>query len=174
MTPIRKKESLQAELIGLEHLLSITPDDPIATPLLKGQIEEKRKEIKKLEEQIEGKVMVMPETEIFFGAGPVIGSNGIEAGFAGQVLKSSGYGYESFFRQVFWRIAKNRQAARRSGINFILNRIAQGFIWASIVTAQHFRFHYCGSINTDNGRSYRSYRSGSKRRPILCGCHLEF
>jgi hypothetical protein len=83
MTPIREKESLQAELSGLEHLLSITPNDPLATPLLKARIEEKKSKIQQLEE----KPPLMPETEIFFGQGPVIGSNGIEAKFAGEVLR---------------------------------------------------------------------------------------
>ena len=83
MTPLRKKEALQAELIGVVHLLSITPDDPLATPLLKGRAEELKNEIVKLED----KPPLIPETEIFFGQGAVIGSSGIEATFAGEVLK---------------------------------------------------------------------------------------
>ncbi|HEY5912139.1 MAG TPA: hypothetical protein VJA21_16165 [Verrucomicrobiae bacterium] len=83
MTPIREKESLQAELSGLEHLLSITPDDPLAKPLLQSRIEEKQSRIRQLEER----PPLTPETEIFFGQGPVIGSTGIEARFAGEVLR---------------------------------------------------------------------------------------
>ena len=82
MTTFRKKESLQTELIGLEHLYSITPDGPIAKPLLKSQIESLKIEIGK----IEANPLAAPETEIFFGQGPVIGSLGIEANFAGNVI----------------------------------------------------------------------------------------
>ena len=83
MTPIRKRESLQAELTGLEGLFSLTPDDPVATPLLKSRIVELYEEIQKLEKN----PPLSPETEIFFSAGPVIGSRGIEATFAGQVIR---------------------------------------------------------------------------------------
>src|SRR5215469_13725697 len=83
MTPARKKESLQAELTGLENLLSITPDDPLATPLLKGKIEETKTQIRQLDEN----PPLSPETEIFFGEGPVIGSIGIDAKFAGDILR---------------------------------------------------------------------------------------
>ncbi len=83
MTPIRKKEALKADLIGLENLLTITPEDPMATPLLKSRIEELKKEI----ETLEDKPPITPETEIFFGQGAVIGSDGIEATFAGKILE---------------------------------------------------------------------------------------
>ena len=82
MTPLRKKESLQADLVGIEGLLAITPDDPLATPLMQSRASELREEIAKTN----GVNTKIPETEIFFGQGPVIGSKGIEAKFAGQVL----------------------------------------------------------------------------------------
>lgn len=83
MTPIRKKESLQVELIGLQHLLEITPQDEMATPALKSRIQELLDEIKK----IETNPLLKPETELFFSAGPVIGSRGLEASFAGNILR---------------------------------------------------------------------------------------
>lgn len=84
MTPIRQKEALQAELIGLTHLLSITPEDPLATPLMKSRMAELETQIK----EIVDRPPILPETELFFGRGAVIGSMGIEAGFASEILKS--------------------------------------------------------------------------------------
>lgn len=84
MTPLRKKAALQADLVGLEHLLAVTPDDPLATPLMRSRVESLRSELKGLESQ---KSMV-PEAELFFAKGPVLGSRGIDSKFAGQVLDS--------------------------------------------------------------------------------------
>ncbi len=82
MTPLRQKETLQAELVGLESLLASTPEDPLATPLLRSRIEGLRTELQKAD----ARTPLIPETELFFGRGPVIGSQGIDAKFAGQVL----------------------------------------------------------------------------------------
>lgn len=38
-------DGLKAELVGLRHLLSITPDDPMATPMLKSKIAELEREL---------------------------------------------------------------------------------------------------------------------------------
>lgn len=46
-----EKEQLQVQLVGEEHLLSITPDDPIATPLLKSRIANLRKQLQELEKE---------------------------------------------------------------------------------------------------------------------------
>ena len=105
MTPIRKKESLQAELTGLEHLYSLTPDDPIAKPLLKSQIDAVKIELNKLE----ANPLAAPEAEIFFGQGPVIGSLGIEANFAGNVINK----FQNMVTNHF--AAKFRGVLRRTG-----------------------------------------------------------
>lgn len=109
MTPIRQKESLEAELSGLERLLSITPADPLATPLLQARIEEKKSRIRQLEE----KPPLTPETEIFFGQGPVIGSSGIEARFAGEVLRRFQDMVTNHFSAKF--VGGLRKSGRRRG-----------------------------------------------------------
>ncbi|HEX5218543.1 MAG TPA: hypothetical protein VFZ59_03160 [Verrucomicrobiae bacterium] len=105
MTPLRQKETLQAELVGLESLLASTPEDPLATPLLRSRIEGLRSEIKKTD----AKTLLVPEAEIFFGSGPVIGSQGIDAKFAGQVLDR----YQDMVTNHF--AAKFHGALRRTG-----------------------------------------------------------
>src|SRR5271170_4703341 len=82
MTPLRNKEMIQADIVGLEALLSSASDDPLATPLAQSRIAELREELNKVGES----PSLVPETELFFGQGPVVGSKGIEAKFAGQVL----------------------------------------------------------------------------------------
>jgi hypothetical protein len=44
------KDAMTAELIGIEHLLSITPDDPLATPALEGR----KAELEALIERLQG------------------------------------------------------------------------------------------------------------------------
>lgn len=47
-----EKEQLQVQLVGEEHLLSITPDDTIATPLLQSRISNLRKQIEQLGKEL--------------------------------------------------------------------------------------------------------------------------
>ncbi len=105
MTPLRQKETLQAELVGLESLLGSTPEDRLATPLLRSRIEGLRAEIQKTD----AKTPLIPETEILFGRGPVIGSQGIDAKFAGQILDR----YQDMVTNHF--AAKFHGALRRTG-----------------------------------------------------------
>lgn len=105
MTPLRQKETLQAELVGLESLLTSTPEDPLATPLLVSRIDGLRTEIQK----IDSKKSLIPETELFFGRGPVFGSQGIDAKFAGQILDR----YQDMVSNHF--AAKFHGALRRTG-----------------------------------------------------------
>jgi hypothetical protein len=109
MTPLRKKENLQADLAGLEGLLAITPDDPLATPLMQSRAGELRDEIAKTN----GADVQIPETEIFFGQGPVIGAKGIEAKFAGQVLNRFQDIVSNHFAAKFLGVL--RRAGRRRG-----------------------------------------------------------
>lgn len=105
MTPIRQKESHQAELAGLEHLFSLTPDG-IAKSLLKSRLDRLKVALKTLDEN---PPLTPPETEIFFADGPVIGSAGIDAVFAGNVLTN----FQSLVKKQF--AAKFCGVLRRMG-----------------------------------------------------------
>ena len=118
MTPIRQKESLHAELAGLEHLFSLTPDG-IAKSLLKSRLNELKDDLKKLDENLP----LTPETEIFFADGPVIGSSGIDAVFAGNVLTN----FQSLVRKQF--------AAKFCGVLLIKGRITGESISRLFLTA---------------------------------------
>ena len=84
MTPLRKREEMQAELSSLRSLLKHTPTDPLATPMLQGRITNIEHRIKDLE----NKPPLTPTTELFFRDGPTFHSEGLEATFASGVLES--------------------------------------------------------------------------------------
>lgn len=84
MTPLREKETLLADLVALRELTDAMPDDPIAGPLAQSRISS-------LEEEIRGfdaKPKMRPETELFFGPGPALGSAGLDAKFTSKILSS--------------------------------------------------------------------------------------
>lgn len=104
MTPLRKREQIQAELTGLQSLAEITPrDDPFAPSLLDQKIESLRGSLKSIESQ-----RFAPETEIMFGGGPVFGSEGIDAKFAAKIL-------DSFQDMVTNEFAATNGLLRRTG-----------------------------------------------------------
>ena len=84
MTPARQRPALEAELAGLTALLQSTPEDPLATPLMRSRVEELEDALRKLPVQ----KLRHPEAELFFSDGPAIGSEGIEITFASDVLNS--------------------------------------------------------------------------------------
>jgi len=105
MTPFRKREMIQADIVGLEDLLASAPNDPLAKPLAQSRVAELREELGALEKS----QPLVPETELFFGQGPVLGAKGIEAKFAGQVLDS----FQDMVTNHF--AAKYHGLLRRSG-----------------------------------------------------------
>lgn len=109
MTPLRNKEMIQADIVGLEALSASAPDDPLATPLAQSRISELRDELGRFEKN----PPLAPETELFFGQGPVIGSKGIEAKFAGQVLNCFQDMVTNHFAAKFHGVL--RRAGRRKG-----------------------------------------------------------
>ena len=105
MTPLRKLESLQAELAGLRSLLRSTPEHDIATPMLRGRIASVEKSVITLQER----PPLAPGAEIFFKDGPAMDSEGLEATFTSGVLES----YQNMVTNHY--SAKNYGALRRSG-----------------------------------------------------------
>ena len=100
---------IQADIVGLESLLASASEDPLATPLAQSRITELREELGKIGES----QSLVPETELFFGQGPVIGSKGIEAKFAGQVLDRFQDMVTNQFAAKFHGVL--RRAGRRKG-----------------------------------------------------------
>jgi len=84
MTPTRQRQALEAELAGLTALLESTPENPLATPLMRSRVEEIETALQELPVQ----KLQHPEAELFFSDGPAIGSEGIEITFASDVLNS--------------------------------------------------------------------------------------
>ena len=84
MTPARQRPALEAELAGLIALLQSTPEDPLATPLMRSRVEELEDALRELPVQ----KLRHPEAELFFSDGPAIGSEGIEITFASDILNS--------------------------------------------------------------------------------------
>ncbi len=84
MTPLRAKEMLMADILGLREIVEMMPDDPIAGPLMQSRIVSLEEEMRRIEE----KPQITPETELFFGPGPALGSMGLDAKFASRVLNS--------------------------------------------------------------------------------------
>lgn len=105
MTPLRQRETMQAELAGLKRLLQTTPEDPLATPLMKSRIEDMEKALKGLVET----PPLAPETELFFTDGPALGSQGLEAIFTSDILDS----YQNMVTNHY--SAKHFGALRRAG-----------------------------------------------------------
>ncbi len=105
MTPLRQRETLLTELAGLKDLLQATPQDTLATPLMKGRVEELEKALKELEE----KPPLAPEAELFFTEGPALGYRGLEAKFTSDILDS----YQNMVTNHY--SAKHYGALRRAG-----------------------------------------------------------
>lgn len=105
MTPLRQRESLEAELASLEQLLRTTQDDPLATPLLRSRVEELQGKLKALSEH----PPLKPETELFFADGPAMGSEGLEVTFTSEVLNS----YQNMVTNHY--AAKHYGSLRRTG-----------------------------------------------------------
>jgi hypothetical protein len=105
MTPLRQREALLAELAGLKDLLQATPQDTLATPLMKGRVDELEKALKGLDE----KPPIAPEAELFFTEGPALGHRGLEAKFASDVLDT----YQNMVTNHY--SAKHYGALRRAG-----------------------------------------------------------
>lgn len=105
MTPLRLRQSLQAELAGLNALLQTTQPDPWATPVMRGRIEMLEEELQNLSE----KPPLAPTTELFFRDGPTFGSEGLEATFTSEVLES----YQNMVTNHY--AAKHYGTPRRSG-----------------------------------------------------------
>lgn len=84
MTPLRLRQTLQAELAGLKSLLQSSQPDPWATPMMNGRIEMLEEEIQALSD----KPPLAPTAELFFRDGPTLGSEGLEATFTAEVLES--------------------------------------------------------------------------------------
>jgi len=105
MTPLRKKEQTQTELTSLLGLAAITPqDDPFASHLLHDKIQEVQTRLQEIEEA----PVSVPETEILFGGGPVIVSEGIDTKFAAKIL-------DSFQDMVTNEFAASHGLLRRAG-----------------------------------------------------------
>jgi hypothetical protein len=109
MTPLRNREMIQADIVGLEASLASAPDDPLAKPLAESRVAELREELSKAEKS----PSIIPETELFFGQGPVVGAKGIEAKFAGQVLDRFQDMVTNHFAAKFHGVL--RRAGRRRG-----------------------------------------------------------
>jgi len=105
MTPLRQRETTQLEITALKALISATPDDPLAKPMLVEQLEELESSLGALE----SRPPINPETEIFFEDGPTIGSEGLEITFASHILDS----YQNMLTNHY--AAKHYGVLRRSG-----------------------------------------------------------
>ena len=111
MTPLRQKEILTTDLIGLRELVDAMPDDPLAGPLAQSRIASMEEEIRRLAEV----PSCTPEAEMFFGPGPAIGSAGLDAKFASRILNS----YQDIISNQFAATFHGalRRAGRRRGEN---------------------------------------------------------
>ncbi len=108
MTPLRKREQLQSELLGLRQLAEITPNDPIAKPLLSQRTNDLEAKIASVSQQAQ----LQPETELLFGGSPVSGSEGIDVKFVSHVLDS----YQDMVTNDFAsRYGALRHVGRRQG-----------------------------------------------------------
>ena len=105
MTPKRQSEALQSELTGLKALLTSTPEDPLATPLMRSRIEDLEAELR----EIPKLQLQHPEAELFFSDGPAMGSEGIEITFASDILNS----YQNMLTNHY--AAKHYGNLRRTG-----------------------------------------------------------
>ena len=105
MTPLRQRQILQIELASLRGLLHMTPDDPLATPLMQSRVEELEQKIHTLEQR----PSLAPTTELFFTEGAALDSDGLEATFTSEILES----YQNMVTNHY--TAKNYGTPRRSG-----------------------------------------------------------
>jgi hypothetical protein len=82
MSYLRELEQRQAEIIGLKALLCDMPQDPLAKPLMASRLWDLEKQL----EEMNKRPPVCPEAELLFAGGPVIGSVGLDAKFASNIL----------------------------------------------------------------------------------------
>ena len=82
MSYLREIERLRAEVAGLRERATTMPDDLFAKPLMLSRLREQEIELAELEKNPQTK----PEAELLFAGGPVFGSVGIDAKFAGKAL----------------------------------------------------------------------------------------
>lgn len=111
MTPLRQKEMLTTDLIGLRELATAMPDDPLAALLAQSRIASLEEEIRHIAETPSH----VPEAEMFFGPGPAIGSAGLDAKFASRILNSYQDIVSNQFAATFHGAL--RRAGRRRGEN---------------------------------------------------------
>lgn len=105
MTPLRKRQSLQAELAGLKSLIQTTPMHKLATPFMRNRVVALEKSIQTLEE----KPPITPTAELFFAEGAAFGSEGLEVTFTSEVLES----YQNMVTNHY--AAKHYGTVKRSG-----------------------------------------------------------
>lgn len=105
MTPLRQRQDLQAELASVKALLHATPTDRLATPLMRGRIEDIEAKI----QELELKSPLAPTAELFFRDGPTLGSDGLEVTFTSEVLES----YQNMVTNHY--AAKHYGTLRRTG-----------------------------------------------------------
>lgn len=109
MTPLRQKEMLMTDLVGLRELAESLPDDPIAGLLAKSRIASLERQM----QELSGQPTAIPEAELFFGPGPAIGSVGLDAKFASRILNSFQDIVSNQFAATFHGAL--RRAGRRRG-----------------------------------------------------------
>lgn len=105
MTPFRQKEAFEAEIAGLTRLLQTTPEDPMATSLMRSRLENVQRSLKELADH----PPLTPEAELFFSDGPAFGTQGLEAKFTSDVLDS----FQNMVTNHY--SAKHYGALRRAG-----------------------------------------------------------
>jgi hypothetical protein len=105
MTPCRQRETTQVEITALKALINVTPDDPLAKPMLLEQLTELEASLAALDQR----PPLNPETEIFFTGGPTVGARGLEITFTSHILDS----YQNMLTNHY--SAKHYGTLRRSG-----------------------------------------------------------
>lgn len=82
MSTISQRSFIQSQILETNHLLKMTGDHPLMTPVLKQRKEDLEKELNSLPAGIK-----QPRTILFFTGKPVLGSRGIDAEFAAKVME---------------------------------------------------------------------------------------
>lgn len=77
-----KREFIQAQILETERLLALTGDHPLMSPALEQRKEGFEKELKELPPPTR-----QPRTVLFFAGGPVVGTRGIDAQFASNMIE---------------------------------------------------------------------------------------